>query len=86
MKFIEITQATASLAEYARDLEDGTIVVTLNGKPIAALVPCDERDVESALPAKNPESSAILERSRAQDDVDGDISPEEIRRAFGMDN
>ncbi len=85
MKFIEISQATESLAEYARGLAEESIVVTVNGQPIAALVPCNELDLECAALAKNPEFAALLERSRTRHEAEGGFSPDEIRRELGLD-
>ena len=38
MKTLDITRATASLADYAQDASREPVIVTMDGKPIAALV------------------------------------------------
>ena len=39
MRILEVTEATASLAEYAEELDKEPIILTVDGKPVAALMP-----------------------------------------------
>ena len=41
MKVIEKADATASLAEYAAEIGTGPVIVTSQGRPVAALVPIE---------------------------------------------
>ncbi len=84
MKKVKITQATGSLAEYTRCLNREPLVVTANGKPVAALVPIEEMDMEGLSVGTNPQFLDIIERSRRRHQEEGSISSEEIRRQFGI--
>jgi antitoxin (DNA-binding transcriptional repressor) of toxin-antitoxin stability system len=83
MKRLQITKATAPLAEYARELK-GTLVITEKGRPIAALVPIEGVDWESLAVGTNPKFVDLIERSRRRYEVEGGISSEEMRRHFGL--
>ncbi len=80
MKTLEISKATASLAEYARGAKKETVIVTEDGKPIAALVPIENADDETVTLSTNPQFIALIERSRARQKADGGISSAEMRR------
>ncbi len=85
MKTVELAEATASLSEYARRLRKEAVVVTLRGKPLATLSAVPEgADWESLAIATHPKFLAIMERSRASHREHGGISPDEMRRHFGI--
>ena len=42
MRTVELSDATASLSDYARTVRKETVVVTRNGKPAAVLINYDE--------------------------------------------
>ena len=46
MKVIRIEDAKSSLADYASESEEA-VVVTVNGKPVAALMPLENADLET---------------------------------------
>jgi len=83
MKKVKLAEATASLAEYTRKLR-GPLVVTANGKPIAALVPIEGADMETLAVGTNPKFLDIIERSRRRGEAEGSISSEEMRRRLGL--
>ena len=80
MKIIEMTEAKASLAEYADRVAREPVIVTLNGEPVAALVAIENADFETISLSTNPEFMALIERSRARQKAEGGISSEEMRR------
>jgi prevent-host-death family protein len=84
MKTLEITQATAPLAEYAREVSKEPVIVTLDGKPIAALVPIENVDWETIRLSTDPQFLALIERSRARQKTEGGISSTEMRRRLGL--
>ncbi len=84
MKKVALGNATASLAEYARQIDDGPLLVTERGKPLAALVSVRDADAESLALSMNPKFLAILERSRQRHETEGGISPDEMRRRLGL--
>ncbi len=85
MKKLELADATAPLAEYARQVAGAPILITTNGEPLAVLVPPEDVDLESLLLATSPWFLAILERSRRRDEAEGGISLEEVRRRLGLE-
>lgn len=84
MKIIELAEAKASLAEYASQSGKEPIIVTVNGKPVAALIAIENADLETVSLSTNPEFLALIERSRARQKAEGGISSEEMRRRLGM--
>ncbi len=83
MKKLELKNATASLAEYARDLHE-PIVLTANGKPAAALVPIENADAETVSLSSNPLFIALIERSRSRQNAEGGIPSAEMRERLGV--
>lgn len=85
MRTVELEQATAPLADYARRARKEGVVVTLRGRPLATVtaVPKDA-DWESLAVAMDSKFQAIIERSRKAHREQGGISPDEMRRHLGM--
>src|SRR5712691_10914054 len=84
MKTLELAQATAPLADYARDVDKEPVVVTVRGRPVAALMPIENADRETVTLSTNPQFLALIERSRRQHETEGGISSEEMRRRLGV--
>ena len=84
MKTLEIDQATAPLAEYARDLENDPVILTRGGNPVAALMSLENVDWETISLSTNPKFIALIERVRAQQAAQGGYSSEEVRQMFGV--
>ncbi len=61
MKIIELSNANKSLAEYTSELNQDNIILTLNGKAIAALISLKDMDEESFSLSLNPEFVSITE-------------------------
>jgi antitoxin (DNA-binding transcriptional repressor) of toxin-antitoxin stability system len=80
MKVIERANATASLAEYAAEISKGTVIVTDQGQPVAALVAIENTDLETASLSTNPKFLELIERARSRARTEGGISSEEMRR------
>ena len=83
MKTIEIAQATASLADYAGDVKNEPLILTIKGKPVAALVSLENADLETVALSAHPQFLALIERSRARQKTEGGLSSEEMRRRLG---
>ncbi len=79
MKIIEKQDATRSLAEYAGEIHAGTVIVTDHGRPVAALVPLENADLETVDLSTNPQFMQIIERSRAAVLSEGAISADDVR-------
>lgn len=84
MRKVKLTEATASLAEYTQKLNRGPLVVTVKGKPVAALVPIEGMDWESLCVGTSPSFLDMIERSRRRTETEGTISDEEMRRRHGL--
>jgi prevent-host-death family protein len=84
MKTVEMAKATAPLAEYARDVDKEPVILTVDGKPVAALVPIENADLETVTLSSHPQFLALIERSRARQKTEGGISPGEVRRRLEL--
>jgi prevent-host-death family protein len=80
MRVIETIDATAALAEYAAKIGDGPVIVTSQGRPVAALVPIENADLETVSLSTNRQFIELIERSRACVRAEGGISSEDMRR------
>ena len=74
MKTLEMTEAVAPLAEYARDVEEEPIILTDDGKPVAALIAIENADYETAILSIHPKFIELIERSRTRYKKEGGIS------------
>jgi prevent-host-death family protein len=83
MKSVAITDANRALADYAREAQHETLVVTRRGKPMAAVVPIRGVDLESLAVATNPDFIALIARARARFKETGGFSLEEMKRRWG---
>ena len=84
MKIVDIAEATSTLAEYTTDLSEEPIVITNNGKPIAALITLENVDLETIALSSNPKFIELIERSRSRRRAEGGISSAEMRRKLGL--
>ena len=82
MKVIEKVNATATLAEYTAEIASGAVIVTSDGRPVAALVPIENADLETVSLSTNREFLELIERSRTRTRAEGGVSSEEMRRRF----
>jgi prevent-host-death family protein len=83
MKTVEIEKASNTLAQYARSVNE-PLIVTRNGKPLAALVPIEEADLESLSLGTNPEFLALLEQSRLRLRNLGGVPAAKMRERLGL--
>lgn len=81
MKTVELAEATGSLSEYAQKARKEPMVVTVNGKPVVALMPVSpQTDLENLAVTTHPTFQAIMERSQARYEAEGGISTEKMRQ------
>jgi len=66
MKTIEMNKATKPLSQYAKGLGTKTILLTVNHKPVAALVSLRKMDKEMLRLSTNPKFLKIIERAREE--------------------
>ncbi len=84
MKIIEQAEATAPLAAYTADVAQEPVIITVNGKPVAALVAIENADLETVSLSTNLAFLALIERSRARHHTEGGVSGDEMRRRLGL--
>jgi len=84
MKTLELQQATAPLAEYARDAKKEPVILTVDGKPIAAVVSLENVDIETTTLSCNPKFISLIERSRTRYEKKGGKSSTEVRRKLDL--
>src|SRR5579883_337903 len=84
MKRTEVSQATNSLGQYARELEQDPLVLTEGGHAIAVLVPLEDADLESLALSLSPKFQAVIERARAEYRAGASLSEEDVRRERGI--
>jgi len=84
MKTLELSKATAPLEVYAREVSKEPIIVTIEGKPVAALVAIENADLETVTLSAHPQFLALIERSRARQKSAGGIPSKELRRRLGL--
>jgi prevent-host-death family protein len=67
MKTASTSHVKAHFSAYVKATQQGPVVVTRNGKPVAALISVsDEDELERLIMAHSPRLQAILERGRRQ--------------------
>src|SRR5438128_11817308 len=67
MKIASVAEVKAQFSAFLKASEDGPVVVTRNGRPVAVIVGVqDEDEIERLLMAYSPQLRAILEHSRQQ--------------------
>ena len=84
MKSIDISEANASLREFARNLSQEPLLVTESGRTVAALLPIEDDDVDTLSLASNPHFLSILEKAREQRRAGQSLSSEDVRRELGL--
>jgi prevent-host-death family protein len=84
MKTLEMAKAKAPLSEYAKNVRKEPLVLTVDGKPVAALVPIENADLETVALSTNPRFLALIERSRVRQKSEEGISGTEMRRRLGV--
>lgn len=85
MKTVELSKATAPLKAYVRDVSKEAMIVTIEGKPVAALVAIQNADLETVTLSTHPQFLALIERARARHKSQGGISSKEMRRRLSSD-
>lgn len=71
MKVLEIDTATSPLEEYARNVKREPLIVTKNGKPMAALVSLKSSDMETIKLSTDPRFMRLIKRARAHYQAEG---------------
>lgn len=80
MKSVELDDATAALKDYAEQLTQDPIVLTRDGKAVAALVRIQDSDLESFLVSESPVFKRIVRRSRTSYKRGGGLTRDELEK------
>src|SRR6516225_7002137 len=81
MKITSVADVKARLSAYLKESQKGPVVVTRNGKAVAALVAVtDEDELERLLLAHSPKFQALLDKSRRQIEETGGIPHDDFWR------
>jgi prevent-host-death family protein len=83
MKVVEKADANGSLAAYTENVANDPVIITEHGKPVAALIPIENADLETVSLSTNRKFIELIERSRARTRTEGGIPSEEMRRRLG---
>jgi prevent-host-death family protein len=84
MKTLDMAKAKAPLMDYAREVVKEPVILTVKGKPVAALVSIENADMETATLSTHPQFLDIIARSRSNLKSQGGISSDEIRHRLGI--
>ena len=81
MNTASVAALKAHLNDYLEQSQQGPVIVTRSGKPVAALVALtDAGELERLMLSHSPKFRAIVERSRRQIDETGGIPREQFWR------
>lgn len=79
MKIAPIAEVKARLSAYVNDSQEGPVVLTRNGKPVAVLLGVtDEDEVERLILAYSPKFQALLDAAEQRIRETGGIGHEEF--------
>ena len=62
MTTLELGKARKSLTHYAKRARKGPVIITVNGKPMAAVIALKNSDLETVSLSNNPTFLALIER------------------------
>ena len=77
-------RSVAALAAHVGDLERQPVVLTANGRAVAAVVALPNTDAETVSLATNPDFLALIARSRRQAVRRGGVSSDVLRERLGL--
>jgi hypothetical protein len=81
---VELEKTTLTVPELAELAKNGPVILTRQGKPLAAVKDLSGRDWEAVSLSNNPRFLALIEESRQSYREHGGISLDEICREFGL--
>jgi antitoxin (DNA-binding transcriptional repressor) of toxin-antitoxin stability system len=83
MKTVDLAKASKSLSAYADDLGEEPIILTVDDKPVAALVSLKNVDRESLTLSTSPAFLRLMQEAREELERGDSVSLQEIKREFG---
>jgi len=85
LRKVELADATEPLARYAQTVDEGPLVVTKDGQPIAVVIPVENADLETISLSNHPGFLEVIERSRDRQKREGGLSSAEVRALFASE-
>ncbi len=79
-----MNKAVAPLARYAQDVDKEPMILTVDGRPVAALLSVENVDLETMTLSAHPDFLEIIEYARSHQREEGGITSEEMRRRLGV--
>jgi len=86
MKTLDLNDATAPLRDYAQHMGKEGVILTVDGRPVAALLAIENADWETVALSTSSPFMQIIERSRARHAQEGGIPAADMRRRLGLDS
>jgi prevent-host-death family protein len=84
MKIAPVADVKARFSAYLKESEEGPVIVTRNGRPVAVLISMeDEGELERIILAYSPKFQTLLERSKNQIQDRGGISHKDFWKEVG---
>jgi len=84
MKTVDLAKASKSLSAYAHELGEEPVILTVDDKPVAALVSLKNVDRESLVLSTSPAFLRLMQAAREElERGDTTVSLEEIKRELG---
>lgn len=84
MKIVPLEETAVTLPQVAELARSGPVILTRNGKPLAAVKNLTNKDWESMSLANNPRFRRIIEESRASYRKEGGIGLQDLREELGL--
>jgi len=85
MRFVTVEKFKEAPEEVLRDLKRGErIVVTDQGKPLAAIIPITEGELEDALLEIHPVLRNLVEKRLEEAEKKGTVPWEEVKKRLGL--
>lgn len=84
MKVVAVEESDVTLPDLAEMAKDGPVILTRNGKPLAAVKDLSGSDWESVALANNPRFLALIEESRRSHREEGGIGLDDLRAELGL--
>lgn len=84
MKVVSLDKAGVNLPDVVALAKEGPVILTRNGKPLAAVKDLSGSDWESIALANNPQFLALIEESRRLYSQEGGIGLEDLCQELGL--
>jgi len=83
MNIAPLAQVKARLSAYVRNIHEGPVIITKNGRPVAVMLGiADEDDLERILLASSAKVQALLDAAEQRIHETGGISHEDLWAAL----